>query len=156
MIPTALLKPFAAAMTVALAFYFFLRPKLGISATFTTLTPRLKILLGAGALAIGFYDGIFGPGTGAFLTFLFVRIIGLDFVSAAANTKVLNLTSNLVALALFVSSGAVLFSVGLPMAACSMLGGYAGAHCAMRRGAELVRWLFLIMAVAVVAKLLLA
>ncbi|MFN8390305.1 MAG: TSUP family transporter [Bdellovibrionota bacterium] len=155
LVPPSLIKPAAMALTVVLAVYFFVRPQLGLLGTFTELTPKLRLVLIVGAFLLGFYDGVFGPGTGAFLTFLFVRLLGLDFVSAAANTKVLNLTSNIVALSLFIARDGVLYSVGLPMAAACMAGGYFGAHFAMRKGAGIVRWLFLVMAVALVIKMLL-
>lgn len=155
LIPSHLLKPLAATLTVLLAIYFFARPQLGLHETYTGVTPRVRLTLVGATSLIGFYDGLFGPGTGAFLTFLFVRIVGLDFVHAAANTKVLNLVSNVVALSLFIAKGAVLYSVGIPAALACMLGGYLGAHFAMRKGAGMVRWIFLVMAIAVVVKLLL-
>ena len=43
---------------------------------------------------IGFYDGFFGPGTGSFFVFLFVRLLGYDFLNASASAKLLNLASN--------------------------------------------------------------
>ena len=52
-------------------------------------------------LSIGFYDGFFGPGTGSFFVFLFVRWLGYDFLNASASAKLLNVSTNIAALILF-------------------------------------------------------
>ena len=77
--------------------------------------------------AIGFYDGIFGPGTGSFLTMGFVALFGLGITRAAGNTKILNLASNLGALALFIPSGDVVWVAAGAMAVGQLIGGYLGA-----------------------------
>ncbi len=64
--------------------------------------PAYAILLGG---IIGFYDGFFGPGTGSFLIFLFVRFFGFDFLHASAGAKVVNVATNLAALLYFVPNG---------------------------------------------------
>lgn len=104
-------------------------------------------------LALGFYDGFFGPGVGSFWTIAFVMVLGHNFVKAAAHTKVMNLTSNAAALALFALSGAVLLLPGLALAAGQVLGGRLGAHLALTRGARFVRPIFLLMASLTIAKL---
>lgn len=106
--------------------------------------------LGGGA---GFYDGFFGPGAGSFLIYCLVRWGGLDFVSASAAAKVINLATNAGALGLFVGLGYVNFEVGVPMAACNVAGAWIGASMAGRFGPALVRRVFIVVVAALCAKL---
>jgi hypothetical protein len=92
---------------------------------------------------IGFYDGFFGPGTGSFLVFLFVRFFGFDFLRASAAAKVVNVACNLAALIWFSYSGHVLWKVGLVMAILNVAGSIAGSHLAMSRGSQFIRKIFL-------------
>ncbi len=110
----------------------------------------LGVLVGA---VLGFYDGFFGPGMGAFLIFCFVRFFGYDFLRASAVSKVLNLSSNLAALSYFIPAGHVLWGVGALMAAANIAGAWVGSHMAIRRGAGFVRSLFLCVLVGLIAKL---
>jgi uncharacterized membrane protein YfcA len=108
---------------------------------------------GAVALAIGCYDGFFGPGTGTFLIVAFVALLGDGLARASAEAKVVNFASNLAALALFASRGVVLWRIALPMAAGQLLGGFLGAHLAIRRGDALVRRAVVLVALAAAVKL---
>ncbi len=101
---------------------------------------------------IGFYDGFFGPGTGSFLLFLFIRFFGFDFLSATASAKVVNLTCNLAALAWFGLSGHVLWQVGFLMAICQIAGSMVGTRLAVKHGSELIRKLFLVVVCALILK----
>ena len=105
------------------------------------------------ALVIGAYDGFFGPGTGTFLIFGFVIFFGAGMREASADAKVVNFASNLAAVALFASRGLVAWNVALPMAAGQFAGGLAGAHLAVRGGDRLVRWVVLLVVLALVVKL---
>ncbi len=98
--------------------------------------------VGMGA-CIGFYDGFFGPGTGSFLIFLFVRFFGFDFLSASAAAKVVNVACNLSALMWFGYSGHLLWQLGLMMAVCQVAGSLLGSRLAIRHGSQFVRKLFL-------------
>ena len=91
------------------------------------------------SLVIGFYDGFYGPGTGTFLIIAFTVFAKLSISSANAHAKVINLTSNLTSLAVFLLGGQVIFSIGLAGAAFNMLGAYLGAGLAMKNGAKIVR-----------------
>ena len=106
------------------------------------------------ALALGFYDGFFGPGTGSFLIFSFIALFGFDFVVASANSKVLNFTSNFSALLIFAWNGKILLAYGIPMAIFMVLGSYIGTRLAIQRGAELVKPIFITMSFLVAAKLI--
>jgi uncharacterized membrane protein YfcA len=98
------------------------------------------LALGGG---LGFYDGFFGPGTGAFLIFIFVRVFGYDFLHASAHSKLINLMTNLGALVFFVPTGEVLWKIALVMASCNVLGSLVGARTAVRRGSQFVRLFFI-------------
>lgn len=102
--------------------------------------------------AIGFYDGFFGPGTGSFLVFMFVRFFGFDFLGASAAAKVVNVACNLAALMLFTWSGHVLWQVGLLMAICNIVGSVAGTRLAISKGVPFVRKVFLFVVSALVLK----
>jgi hypothetical protein len=105
------------------------------------------------ALALGVYDGFFGPGTGTFLIVGFVALCGKSFTSATADAKVVNFGSNLAAVAAFGLAGTVAWSVALPMAAGQLAGGALGARLAIRGGARLIRLAVLVVSGALVAKL---
>lgn len=154
-VSTEVLKPLVSISVISIAFYFFFKPELGVNTAPTNHT-KLKLTLSMiGAFGLGFYDGIFGPGTGAFLMFMFIRYLGQDFILAAGNTKILNLTSNIVALSIFLFNQKIVWTIGIPMALANMAGGYIGAHIAINRGSYLVRWIFIVMAIIVGIKQLL-
>lgn len=103
-------------------------------------------------LFIGFYDGFFGPGTGSFLVFLFVRWLGFDFLHASASAKLLNTASNLAALLLFAWKGHVWWHYALAMAVANVMGSLLGTHLALRQGAGFVRWVFVWVVGALICK----
>jgi uncharacterized membrane protein YfcA len=109
----------------------------------------IAVLVGGG---IGFYDGFFGPGTGSFLVFLFVRFFGFDFLGASAVAKVVNVACNLAALLWFGYSGHLLWQVGLIMAVCNIAGSLIGSRLAIRHGSGFVRKLFLVVVSALILK----
>jgi uncharacterized protein len=105
------------------------------------------------ALAVGIYDGFFGPGTGTFLIVAFVALLGDRLAQASASAKVVNFGSNLAAVILFAWRGVVIWKVALPMAAAQLAGGWLGAHLTVRRGDGLVRRVTVAVALALAAKL---
>ena len=94
-------------------------------------------------LLIGFYDGFFGPGTGSFFVFLFVRLLGYDFLNASASAKLLNLASNAAALLLFSLKGHVWWHFAIPLAVANVLGSMLGTWMALRHGTGFVRVIFI-------------
>jgi hypothetical protein len=102
--------------------------------------------------SIGFYDGFFGPGTGSFLVFLFVRFFGFDFLAASAVAKVVNVACNLAALLWFGYSGHLLWQIGLMMAVCNVAGSLTGSRLAIRKGSSFVRKVFLLVISALILK----
>ena len=139
-------------LLIAAAAYTFLRPDLG-----TVHRPQhsgrrefaYALVLGG---AIGFYDGFFGPGTGSFLIFLFIRFFGFDFLHASAAAKVVNMTTNLAALGYFIPSGHLLPQVAVVMACANVLGSLLGTHLALRHGSRFVRIVFLCVVSAFIVK----
>jgi len=104
-------------------------------------------------LSLGFYDGFFGPGTGSFWTLAFLALRGLALPQATAQTKVMNLTSNAAALALFTAHGDVWWDLGLGLAAANVAGALAGSSLAMKKGAPLIRAFFLLAVSATLIRL---
>jgi uncharacterized membrane protein YfcA len=106
--------------------------------------PRQEALwAGAIALVIGFYDGLFGPGTGSFFVFLFVRLLGFDFLHASAAAKLMNTSTNAAALTLFAATGHIWWGVALLLAVANIAGSFIGTHLALSRGAGFVRGAFI-------------
>ena len=109
----------------------------------------LACLIGA---VIGWYDGFFGPGTGSFFIFLFVRLLGYDFLNASAAAKLLNVVTNIAALALFAAKGHVWWHIGLVMAAANVTGSLIGTRLALKHGAGFVRGVFIVVVGALILK----
>ena len=95
-------------------------------------------------IGIGLYDGFFGPGTGSFLAFLFVRFFGFDFLGASALAKVVNVACNLSALMWFGYIDHLLWQLGAVMAVCNKLGSLICIRLALKNGTVFVRKLFLL------------
>lgn len=151
-LPRAWMQPLVLAMMVGAAAYTFMKKDFGHAET-RDLVPadRWKgLLLG---LTIGLYDGFFGPGTGSFLLFAFVRLFGMDFLKATACAKVINVATNVAAIAFFASHGPILWGLGLVMAAANFLGGRTGAALAIRHGSGFIRKAFLAVVVVLIGKL---
>jgi uncharacterized membrane protein YfcA len=103
-------------------------------------------------LVLGFYDGFFGPGTGSFLVFLFVRWLGYDFLNASASAKLLNTATNLAALLLFAYKGHVWWHFALSMALANIVGSLLGARLALKHGSGFVRLVFIVVVSALILK----
>lgn len=103
-------------------------------------------------ITIGFYDGFFGPGTGSFFVFLFVRWLGYDFLHASASAKWLNTASNLAALALFAYKGHVWWHFALVMAVANVAGSLLGTRLALKHGSGFVRLVFIGVVSALILK----
>jgi uncharacterized membrane protein YfcA len=137
---------------LAVAVYTFKKKDFGSihAPVHSGMTERM-VAVGMGA-CIGFYDGFFGPGTGSFLIFLYVRFFGFDFLSASAAAKVVNVACNLSALMWFGYSGHLLWQLGLLMAVCQVAGSLVGTRLAIRHGSVFVRKLFLVVVTVLILK----
>jgi uncharacterized membrane protein YfcA len=152
-VPQALLRPLVLILVVAMAVYTFTKKDFGKIQRPVEIGTRervVSVLIGGG---IGFYDGLFGPGTGSFLIFLFIRYFAFDFLQASASAKFVNIATNIAALMYFVPSGNVLYAIAVPMAIFNMLGAYTGSWVAMKRGTGFVRILFLCLLIMLIVKL---
>ncbi|NHZ42268.1 MULTISPECIES: sulfite exporter TauE/SafE family protein [Massilia] len=137
---------------VAVAVYTFRKKDFGsVHAPLHSGATERWVAVGIGA-AIGFYDGFFGPGTGSFLLFLYVRFFGFDFLSASAAAKVVNVACNLSALMWFGYSGHILWQLGLMMAVCQVAGSLVGTKLAIKHGSAFVRKLFLVVVSLLIVK----
>ncbi|HYF63870.1 MAG TPA: TSUP family transporter [Herpetosiphonaceae bacterium] len=152
LVSPAVFRPLVLALLIGVAIYTFRRKTFGTEARITPASARpLPYVLAIGA-GIGFYDGFFGPGTGSFLIFLFVGVLGLDFLHASASAKIINVTTNIAALIYFAWSSNILYAVALPMSVCNILGGLLGARMAIRHGSRFVRAVFLVVVIGVIAR----
>jgi uncharacterized membrane protein YfcA len=137
---------------VAVAVYTFRRKEFGsVHAPVFGGWKERAVAVGVGS-GIGFYDGFFGPGTGSFLLFLFVRFFGFDFLRASAAAKVVNVACNLAALAWFGFSGNIILAVALVMAVCNVAGSVVGTRLAIQRGSGFVRRVFLVVVSMLIVK----
>jgi uncharacterized membrane protein YfcA len=138
-------------MLLVLFVYTAFSPKLG----FTQQPHRIShaLFYTVFGLLLGFYDGFFGPGTGSFWTISLVVLLGLDLKQATAQTKFFNVTSNLVALSIFIFSGLVLWSAGIAMGVGQILGAYCGSTLVSKRDVHFIRVFFLIVVAATIIKL---
>jgi uncharacterized membrane protein YfcA len=152
LVPGRILQAVMPVLLVAIALYFAFKPNLSDVDTHRRITPfAFGLTL---VPLIGFYDGVFGPGTGSFLMLSFVTLAGFGMLKATAHTKLLNFGSNLGALVIFASFGATLWKIGLSMGACQFLGAQFGSRLAMRIGAKLIRPLLVVVCIAFTIKLL--
>ena len=103
-------------------------------------------------VTIGFYDGFFGPGTGSFFVFLFVRLLGYDFLNASASAKLLNVSTNIAALILFSAKGHIWWHFALPLAVANVVGSVLGTHMALKHGTGFVRGIFIFVVSVLILK----
>lgn len=153
LLPRSAFDPIILVVLVLVGSYVWFKPSVG---SLTKLRfsggTHLSAVLVTG-LAVGFYDGAIGPGTGSFFVFALVGLLGYDFLQASAKAKLANWATNLAALVVFVPQGAVMWELGLMMAAANITGGYAGARVAVARGSRFVRIFFLVVVTALVVRL---
>ncbi|MGE5385797.1 MAG: sulfite exporter TauE/SafE family protein [Betaproteobacteria bacterium] len=151
-LPREAMRPLVLVLMLAVAVYTFWKKDLGHAET-RALVPADRWRGVALGLVIGFYDGFFGPGTGSFLIFGFVRLFGMDFLRASASAKVINAATNISAIGFFASHGPLLWTVGLVMAVCNLAGAQVGTWLALHHGAGFVRRAFLVVVTVLIGKL---
>lgn len=151
-VPGDFIRSLLPVVLLAVAIYTFRKKDFGsVHAPVHSGVTERWIAVGMGA-CIGFYDGFFGPGTGSFLMFLFVRFFGFDFLSASAAAKIVNVACNIAALLWFGYSGHVLWLLGVLMAVCQVAGSLVGTKLAIRHGSAFVRKLFLVVVSLLILK----
>ncbi|AEC02731.1 TSUP family transporter [Parasphaerochaeta coccoides] len=130
-------------LTPVLAVFTLVNKNLGKASRDIPASRALVMSLVLG-LAVGCYDGFFGPGSGMFLTLGFTALVGLEIEKACGNTKIVNLASNIGALTIFIINGQVDYAVAIPCALASIAGNYVGSGLAIRNGIKIVRPFFIV------------
>ncbi len=153
LLPESLFRPLVLVLLIVVGIYTLRKPGMGDVQELRFSGGRHMAAAVGAAAGIGFYDGIFGPGTGSFLVFAMVALMGYSFVQASAKARIVNLATNLGALAVFIPQGAPIYGLGLAMAACNVLGGRVGAATAISRGSAFVRGVFLVVVSALIVRL---
>ena len=152
-ISRAAFNPIILVVLIGVGTYTLLQPGLGVI-TDLRLSVRRNVLAASGiGFLIGIYDGALGPGTGSFLVFALVGLLGYAFLQASAKAKIANVATNLAALVIFIPAGAVMWKVGLLMGLGNLVGGYVGARTAVARGAGFVRVVFVLVVSAFIVKI---
>lgn len=151
-ISSQFMKPVIFFVLLIMAIYTFTKKELGQSVKKDQIKfPVLKGILIC--LLIGFYDGFIGPGAGSLFVLAFIAILGYDFMQASAHAKIVNLSTNLGSLILFIGKGVILWPVAIPMSICNATGGFFGSKMALKKGNQFIRKIFLIVIVATLVRL---
>ncbi|NKZ02063.1 sulfite exporter TauE/SafE family protein [Nocardiopsis alborubida] len=148
------LKPVIMVVLAGVALLVYFRPAMGVESDrrLRTRNRALAVVAIAG-LAVSFYDGLIGPGTGVFLIIAFTAVVGMDFVEASASAKIVNVCTNLGALVVFGLGGHIDWLLGLGLAVCTIIGAQIGARMALRRGSGFVRAVLLVVVIALLVRM---
>jgi uncharacterized membrane protein YfcA len=151
-IPIGFFRPFIVLLLILVAIYTWKKPELGMAENLKfTHSKRLVIVALIGFL-IGFYDGIFGPGTGTFLVFFLVSVIGYAFLKASGTAKLVNIATNAGAILSFQLTGHIWWQLGLLLAVANVTGAIIGSRMAIKGGSALVRKVFLAVIFLLIAR----
>ncbi len=153
LIPASAFDPIVLVVLIVVGAYVLLKPRLGEVTALRFSGHRHTAAAMVTGLAIGFYDGALGPGTGSFFVFTLVGLLGYNFLDASAKARLANWATNLAALCVFVPQGAVLWKVGLVMGVSNLAGGYVGARTAVSRGTRFVRVFFIVVVSAFIIRI---
>jgi uncharacterized membrane protein YfcA len=151
-IPTSSMRPMVLVLLIIVAVYTWFKPDLGKFENLRHLPKRRVQIAALAGVVIGFYDGIFGPGTGSFLMLILVASLGYAFITASAIAKVVNVATNVGAIIVFGINGAVIWQIGIILGVANISGAVIGARLAIKGGSTLVRKVFLIVTVALIVK----
>ena len=151
-IPTSSMRPMVLMLLIIVAIYTWFKPDLGKFENLRHLPKRRVQIAAIAGVVIGFYDGIFGPGTGSFLMLILVASLGYAFITASAIAKVVNVATNVGAIMVFGVNGAVLWQIGIILGIANISGAVVGARLAIKGGSTLVRKVFLLVTVALIVK----
>ncbi len=149
----ALMRFFVLMLLVTVAIYTWFKKDFGSQHIVKVQGVKQSIYAAIIGSLLGFYDGFFGPGTGSFLIFAFIGLLGFDFLRASASAKVVNFSTNLAATIYFASTGNIIYNIALPMAACNIFGAIIGAKLAIIKGSAFVRILFIAVVTLLIIKL---
>jgi uncharacterized membrane protein YfcA len=152
-IPKSAFNPIILVMLIVVGAYTVARPRMGHETALRFDGHRHTLVAMLTGFCIGVYDGALGPGTGSFLVFALVGLMGYAFLEASAKAKIANFATNLGALVVFIPGGHVMWKVGAVMAAMNLAGGYTGARTAVAKGSAFVRVVFIIVLVAFIIRI---
>jgi uncharacterized membrane protein YfcA len=152
-IPKTAFYPIILVMLIAVGAYTLFKPQLGEATMLRFSGHRHTVFAMLTGFVIGVYDGALGPGTGSFLVFALVGLMGYAFLEASAKAKIANFATNLGALTVFIPGGHVMWAVGAVMASTNLLGGYVGARTAVARGSRFVRIVFIVVVGAFIVRI---
>ncbi len=142
-------------MLPAAAILILLPKKKGQGSILKQVVNRKNILLViAAGLLLGTYDGMFGPGGGTIAIMIFSLLLHYDLRVASANSKVVIMASNYMALVGYLTTGNIVFQIAIPATICNMLGNYVGAGLAIKNGEKLIRPLMLLIVAGLIIKIL--
>ena len=146
--------PFIICVLVLVLFYTIFKRELGLHHVDKQVSKkRYYVYAVATGGIIGFYEGLIGPGAGSFLIFAFVVVFGYNFLHASANAKIINLSASSGALLFFIYKGFIIWQLAILIGLANMLGGYVGAHVALRKGSGFIRLFFILIVSALIMKL---
>lgn len=152
LLPASVLKPVILVVIVGIAVYTYRKKDFGQAEALRVPDADLhKWALGIGG-ALGFYNGLIGPGTGSLLVFGFVSVIGYSFLKASAISKVVNVIADVSSLIFFFVNKYILFHIALPMMVCNVAGSYLGSRMAVLRGNAFIRKVFIAVVVGIVLR----
>ena len=151
-VPKEFFKPFIVLLLIAVVIYTWLKPELGMDEKLKYSHKKRLFLVALIGLLIGFYDGIFGPGTGTFLVFFLVSGIGYAFLKASGTAKLVNLSTNIGAILSFQLTGHIWWQLGLLLAFANITGATIGSKLAIKGGSPLVRKVFLVVTTLLIAR----
>lgn len=151
-IESDILRQILPVLVIGIGLYFLLMPKLGEEDRHRRLHGLPFALVAGGC--VGFYDGFFGPGAGSFYTLAFVTLCGFNLAKSTAHAKVLNATSNIGGLLLFIISGKVVWGMGLVMLIGQIIGARLGSRLVLSKGQQLIRPMIVIVSAVMSMKLL--
>ncbi len=138
------------AVLLFIAIYFLLSPHPHLNSTKPKLSKKryLRFVIPL----IGWYDGMFGPGTGSFFALAGVSLRGLGLIDATAVAKALNFATNIAALIVFIMAGKIVWVAGIIMMAGQIIGAWAGSHVLLSINPKYLRFLVVTMCIGMLVR----
>jgi uncharacterized membrane protein YfcA len=151
-VPVSFFRPFIVLLLILVAIYTWKKPELGMAENLKFTHGKRLVIVALIGFLIGFYDGIFGPGTGTFLVFFLVSVIGYAFLKASGTAKLVNIATNAGAILSFQLTGHIWWQLGLLLAVANVTGAIIGSRMAIKGGSALVRKVFLAVIFLLIAR----
>ena len=151
-VPVSFFRPFIVLLLILVAIYTWKKPELGMAENLKFTHGKRLVIVALIGFLIGFYDGIFGPGTGTFLVFFLVSVIGYAFLKASGTAKLVNIATNAGAILSFQLTGNIWWQLGLLLAVANVTGAIIGSRMAIKGGSALVRKAFLAVIFLLIAR----